>query len=355
VLKIIREDISRMKADALVNCASSQPVVGPGVESALYVKGGRWLKEHRQKLGVIEHGHAKISPSGGALKCKWVIHAVGPYWNGGNEGEIEALCNCYREVLTLAGQHKCRSLALPLISAGNHGFPCDIVLTAAVGEITRYLSLSAMDVYLVVYDWAAYMRTGRVFGDIDNLLGNDYDTEEAIAKSYIDAIMPAKRRSPEQVALAKQQKALDDWHAGYVRPFSQSEREKAIEEAKSRTCQTSKGYAGELQRLLRVKNLVTSKIYDGIYLSKQVFFKVYHGKYSDAPDMDTLLKIAWRMRLSCEETEGFLAFAGRAFSPSDLRDQIIRAFISNGDYHEYDLDQALYNEGHRQLFGMLGG
>jgi len=354
MLKIVREDISRMKADALVNCASSLPVVGPGVESALYVKGGRWLKEQRQKLGAIEHGHAKISPKGGSLKCKWVIHAVGPYWNGGKDGEVEALCNCYREVLTLAAQHKCRSLALPLISAGNHGFPSEIVLTAAVGEITRFLSLFKMDITLVVYDWAAFIASGKVFGDIDNLLGNDFDTEEAIAKSYVEAILPARRRSSEQIARMKQRKILSDWHAGHQRSFSKGEREKTIEEAKSRVRMESKGYAGELQRLLRVKKVATSKVYDGTYLSKQVFFKVYHGKYNDAPDMDTLLKIAWRLRLSCKETELFLAFAGRAFSPSNIRDQIIKAFISAGDYHEYDLDQSLYNEGHRQLFGMLG-
>ena len=78
MLKIVRDDISKRKADAIVNCASSNPTIGAGVESALFAKGGRWLKANREKLGVIEHGHAKISKGGGSLQCKWVIHAVGP-------------------------------------------------------------------------------------------------------------------------------------------------------------------------------------------------------------------------------------------------------------------------------------
>ena len=194
MLKIVRDDISKRKADAIVNCASSNPTIGAGVESALFAKGKRWLKANREKLGVIEHGHAKISKGGGSLQCKWVIHAVGPYWVDGKSGEIEALCNCYREVLTLAAEKHCKTLAIPLISAGNHGFPPEVVVPAAVGEITRFLSVCEMDVTLVVYEWKAYMASGRIFGDIDSVLGMDFDTEEAILKSYIYAILPTKRR-----------------------------------------------------------------------------------------------------------------------------------------------------------------
>lgn len=354
MLKIIREDISRMKADALVNCASSSPTFGPGVESALFAKGGRWLKANREKLGLIEHGHAKISKGGGSLQCKWVIHAVGPYWKDGKSGEIEALCACYREVLTLAAQAHCKTLAIPLISAGNHGFPCEVVIPAAIGEITRFLSIYKMDVTLVVYNWKAYMASGRIFGDIDNILGNDYDTEEAILKSYIDAIWPPKRRTSEQVYQAKQRQKLKEHHASYQRPVSQAEREKAVAGLRSKIKGSRKGYAAELNRLLTAKKLVTSKIYDDEYLSKQVFFKVLHGQYASAPDKDTLLMIAFRMRLTYEETSKFLAHAGLAFSPSNLRDLIIGDFISRGDYHQEGLDIVLNNEHLPQLFGTVG-
>lgn len=351
MLRIVRDDISKLKADAIVNCASSNPTIGAGVESALFAKGRRWLKANREKLGVIEHGHAKISKGGGSLQCKWVIHAVGPYWVDGKSGEIEALCNCYREVLTLAAQAHCKTLAIPLISAGNHGFPPEVVLSAAIGEITRFLSIRKMDIALVVYDWEAYMASGRIFGDINSALGMDFDTEEAILKSYIDAISPQKRRSSEQVYLAKQKKKLAEHRANYLRPVSQAEREKAVAGLRSQAKMFRKGYAVELDRLLKVKRLTYSQIYDKKYLSKQVLFKVRNGKYATAPEKDTMLMIAFRMRLTYGETSKFLAHAGLALSPSNLRDLIIGNFISRGDYHQEALDMVLCNEQQKQLFG----
>ena len=354
MLKIVRDDISKRKADAIVNCASSNPTIGAGVESALFAKGKRWLKANREKLGVIEHGHAKISKGGGSLQCKWVIHAVGPYWVDGKSGEIAALCNCYREVLTLAAEKHCKTLAIPLISAGNHGFPPEVVVPAAVGEITRFLSVCEMDVTLVVYEWKAYMASGRIFGDIDSVLGMDFDTEEAILKSYIDAIFPPKRRSPEQVYLAKQKKKLADHHENYQRHVSQTEREKAVTALRSQIKGSRKGYALELERLLKVKRFSPTKIYDGEYLSKQVFFKVLYGQYATAPEKDTMLMIAFRMRLTYGETSKFLAHAGLALSPSNLRDLIIGDFISRGDYQQVALDMVLCNEQLKQLFGTVG-
>ena len=342
MLKIVRDDISRMKADALVNCASSRPGISAGVESALFAKGKRWLKEERAKLGVIGHGHAAITRGGGSLQCKWVIHAVGPYWEGGKNGELNALCNCYREVLTLAAKAKCKTLAIPLISAGNHGFPCDVVMSAAVGEISRFLSFYKMDICLVVYDWKAYVASGNIFGDIDNLLGNDYDTEQAIFQSYVDAIWP-KRRTYEQIKAANAKKCFDENHAKNERKPSGEERNKALEDAVRRVGKYPKGYVGELRRLLTVKKLSTSAIYQGGVISKQVFFKVYHGLYKGAPDKDTLLKLSFKMRLTYEETCGFLAHAGLAFSPSVLRDQIVADYITRQDYDTSALDMALYS------------
>ena len=121
-----------------------------------------------------------------------------------------------------------------------------------------------------------------------------------------------------------------------------------------------KGYALELERLLTEKHLSPSKIYDKEiydkkkYLSKQVFCKVRNGRYATAPDKDTMLMIAFRMRLTYGETSKFLAHAGLALSPSNLRDLIIGDFISRGDYHQEALDMVLCNEQQKQLFGTVG-
>ena len=207
MLKIIRNDISATHVDAIVNCASSEPTVSPGVESAIYAKGGPALREARAKLGVIGHGHAEITRADGSLNCTWVIHAVGPYWEGGEKGEILQLCNCYREVLALAAQKKCRSLAVPLISAGNHGFPTDIALSAAVGEISRFLLAVDMDIQIVVYDLEAYLKSGRIFGDIESYLGEDFDSGEkkfTAEERKMEIIKPASSEAKAFLTCAAQ-------------------------------------------------------------------------------------------------------------------------------------------------------
>ena len=309
MLKIIRNDISATHVDAIVNCASSEPTVSPGVESAIYAKGGPALREARAKLGVIEHGHAEITRADGSLNCTWVIHAVGPYWEGGEKGEILQLCNCYREVLALAAQKKCRSLAVPLISAGNHGFPTDIALSAAVGEISRFLLAVDMDIQIVVYDLEAYLKSGRIFGDIESYLGEDFDSGE--------------------------------------KKFTAEERKKSLDAAKKRNSEVGvpHRYAGRLDMLMRARNKSAAQVYNGGNLSRQVFAKVYNGKYTTHPDKDTMLQLSIGLRLNLAETRDFLSYAEAALSPALLRDVIIADFISRGDYDGYALDIALYNAG----------
>lgn len=337
MLKIVRDDISRAHADAIVNCASSEPTFGPGVESAIYAKGGRWLREARAELGVIEHGHAGITRAKGKLNCKWVIHAVGPYWEGGEQGEILQLCNCYREVLTLANQKHCRTLAVPLISAGNHEFPIDVALSAAIGEISRFLLAFDMDIRLVVYDWEAYRRSGRIFGDIESYIGEDFDTDDAIIQSYWDAIGPQKRnRGPKPFVREPHDKE-----------FSSEEREKSLEEAKKMNSELGvpHRYAGKLTSLMEAHHKTAPQVYGGGNLSKQVFAKVLNGKYATHPDKDTMLQLAIGLHLNLDETRDFLSYAEMALSPALLRDVIIADFISRGDYKYQALDFALDKAG----------
>jgi len=337
MLKIVRDDISRMHADAIVNCASSEPTFGPGVESAIYAKGGRWLREARAAIGVIEHGHAAITKGTGKLNCKWVIHAVGPYWEGGERGEIALLCNCYREVLSLALQRKCRTLAIPLISAGNHGFPNDIALSAAIGEISRFLLAFDMDIRLVVYDWDSYLKSGRIFGDIESYLGEDFDTDEAIINSYWDAIAPQKRnRGPKPFKREPHDKE-----------FSAEERERSLAKAQQKNSEIGvpHRYAGKLTSLMATHHRTAPQVYGGGNLSKQVFAKVLNGKYASHPDKDTMLQLAIGLRLDLNETREFLSYAEAALSPALLRDVIISDFIVRGDYNSQVLDFALDKAG----------
>ena len=149
--QIVRQDIVRMHADAIVNTANPQPVIGSGVDQRIHEAAGYQLLEARQHIGSITVGDAFITP-GFSLNAKYVIHTVGPVWQGGTMGEYVLLCSCYSRSLHLARQWGCQSVAFPLISSGNYGFPRDLALKAATETIGAFLKENEMQVYLVVYD-----------------------------------------------------------------------------------------------------------------------------------------------------------------------------------------------------------
>ena len=165
-LHIIRNDISRVSADAIVNTANPQVAVGAGVDQAIYEAAG-WpqLLAEREKIGPMEPGQAAATPAF-ALDAKYIIHTVGPVWQGGNFGEREAVASCYRQSLKLAGDLECESIAFPLISTGTYGFPKDEALRIAIDEISAFLFTHDMTVYMVVYDREAFVISSKAFSDI---------------------------------------------------------------------------------------------------------------------------------------------------------------------------------------------
>ena len=129
--EIVRNDITNMRVDAIVNSANPRPVVGLGTDSSIHEKAGPELLAARQKIGSIPRGQAAITPAFD-LQAKYVIHTVGPAWDGGNDGEEMLLRDCYDNSLKLAVENKCKSIAFPLISTGHYGFPKDRALKIAV-------------------------------------------------------------------------------------------------------------------------------------------------------------------------------------------------------------------------------
>lgn len=182
-LKIVRNNIINMEADAIVNTANYLPIVGSGVDSTIYEAAGfRQLLDERQKIGEIPYGEVAVTPAFN-LKAKYILHAVTPFWRGGGNGEIELLRSCYENIMRLALQFNCESVAIPLLATGNNSYPKGLSLRMATEVITSYLDKYDIMVYLVVYDKASFTVAGKLFADIESMLDEsdfeaDYFDEE---------------------------------------------------------------------------------------------------------------------------------------------------------------------------------
>ena len=174
---IVRNDITKVYADAIVNTANPKPVYAGGTDAAVYAAAGaEALLKERQKIGDIAVGHAAVTPAF-ALNAKYIIHTVGPEWTGGDNGEREAVKSCYESSLKLAKELGCESIAFPLIATGVYGFPKDEALKIAVSVFSEYLLQEDMEITLVVFDRESFVLSDKVFSDVDEYIDDNYVCE----------------------------------------------------------------------------------------------------------------------------------------------------------------------------------
>jgi len=189
--QIIRNDITKVRADAIVNTANTMPTFAGGTDYAIYqAAGSAELLAARKKIGIIEPGEAAETPAF-KLKADYIIHTVGPIWHGGNEGEFDILRHCYENSLALAAKLGCKSVAFPLISTGTFGFPKDKALQIALAAIQSFLLEHSMLVTLVVFDRKAFELSGSVVENVREYVDTNY-VEAAGQREYHGDNIPSR-------------------------------------------------------------------------------------------------------------------------------------------------------------------
>ena len=226
-LQIVRNDITKMKVDAIVNAANSSLLGGGGVDGCIHRAAGPELLAECKTLGGCETGSAKIT-KGYRLPCKYVIHAVGPRWRDGKHGERENLVSCYRTSLALAKEHGCETVAFPLISSGIYGYPKDQALKVAIDTISDFLLENDMTVYIVIFDRKAYQIGEKLFSDIAAYIDDNYVDEHTDSRSEQLRRMQMLSDEPEEeifgvplAPMAASAKTLDDALAQIDESFSE--------------------------------------------------------------------------------------------------------------------------------------
>jgi len=326
---IIRNDITKMKIDTIVNAANTALKMGGGVCGAIFsAAGDEKLKEECDALGKCNVSEAVIT-SGYGLPAKYIIHTVGPIWKGGNLGEKKLLHNCYINSLTLALQYKCKSIAFPLISAGIYGYPKDKALQIAISAIGEFLINHEVLVYLVVYDKKSFVLSGKLFCKIEKYIDDNYVDKHSI-NEHRRQIEPYKYQQCE------------DMHEDYLKcdvcaPLP-AKGKPSLEDVIS---QLDESFSLMLLRLIDEKGMTDVETYKKANIDRKLFSKIRSGKGYN-PSKVTSIAFAIAIRLSLDETRDLLNKAGYTLSHSNKFDVIIEYFIEEGNYNIYEINEALF-------------
>ena len=335
-LKIIRNDITKMETEAIVNTANKHVAVGDGCDTAVYDAAGYWqLLEYREKnIGEVPEGEVFITP-GFKLPAKYIIHAVSPRYMGGDKGEEKKLRSCYRKSLELAEQHGIKSIAFPLIATGSFRYPKEKGMRIALDEMTAFLLESNMLIYLVVFDVEGTELAKKISPDIEEYINLHYIGEKVY---FASASAPA---APERQRRAKE--SISDIAAVSNAPEEEKTfhfEEQQQQELKNRVSHISDTFSQYLMYLIKSKNLTNVEVYTASLIGRKNFWKIKNNK-DHRPKKITALCLCVGAKLSLDETKDLLARAGYALSPSDKTDIIFSYFIENQIYDMIEIDIQL--------------
>ena len=341
-LQIIRQDITKMKVDAIVNTTNEEMVGYSGVDLAVHTAAGPLLDAECEKIRPLGLGNAKIT-KGYNLDCKYIIHTSGPVWHGGLVGESIILKSCYTESLRLAVANGCESVAFPLISSGTYGYPKDQVLKFAIQVITEFLFEHELTVYLCVYDRKSYEFSRVVFDEIREFIDDDYVEEQESAfdneiEDFESLFLPEE--------IIREDCKCADFSRRKFKPVpcaSSVPRESTSGKSLKEYMQSmDKPFAYKLFDYIDSKGMTDVECYKKANIDKKTFSKIKCNPDTYKPSKQTAVAFAIALELTLNETQDLLASAGLTLSRSFTFDKIICYFIQKGVYNIFEINEALF-------------
>lgn len=379
-LLYVRQDITKMHVDAIVNAANETLLGGGGVDGAIHRAAGSELLRECRGLGGCRTGEAKRT-RGHKLPCKYVIHTVGPVWRGGNAGEEALLRACYENALRIAADSRCKSVAFPLISSGVYGYPKEDAMRVAVQSIRAFLQTHEMTVYLVLFDRAAVDAARERFVDLQQYIddrsvheierrfarrnnlppfsggelrqnagesssaGEDVTFDGCVADDAFsaDVCESAQASAPLPPSPAVPQAYAASCMPQYEKPKAKS---RLSDRGKAKPLddllqQLDESFSEMLLRKIDEKGMTDAQCYKKANIDRKLFSKI-RGNPQYKPSKATALAFAIALELPLPEVHEMLGKAGYALSHSSKFDVIVEYFIQNGDYDVFEINEALF-------------
>ena len=342
-IQIVRNDITKMHVDAIVNAANNKLMPGGGVCGAIHKAAGPQLAAECSMLGGCDTGAAKAT-FGYDLPAKYVIHTVGPVWHGGEYGEKEALSSCYKESLALAKEKDCETIAFPLISSGIFGYPKKEALRVAMDAISSFLMDNEMMVYLAVFDKDALSVSKALFANIEEYIDEHYVDEAKLLDSY-------SRRLQEEELICFEKGAYAPAAASIGTAY-QSDTASPDGDLDDWLDAIDESFSEMVLRKIEEKGMTNAECYKKANIDKKHFSKIKSNP-NYKPKKNNALALAIALELSLDETKELLMKAGLALSHSNRFDIIVEYFIVHKQYDIYEINEALFSYDQPLLGGAI--
>ena len=373
--EILRADITKLdrRVDAIVNTANPRPVIGDGTDTAIHAAAGPQLLQAREKIGPIARGEAAVTKAYG-LNARYVIHAVGPSWVDGSQGEEDTLRRTYDAALARIREKHCRSAAFPLLAAGSYGFPRDRALKIAIAAFTDFLPKYPMQLYLVVFNKEAFRISEQLFANVQSYIDDHYAREQELWErpNYgFGSSFGGFVTNPERAA-SEREVSFDSVNAAPTPPygsnscmapqyngftlqaapaFSQARtKHQTLEERLKNRGET---FSEATLRIIDEHGWKDSEVYNRVFMDRRLFSKLRRKDYR--PGRETAILMAFALRLNADEARDYIGLAGYTFSSGSKADIIVEYFLQAGNYDVIELDAALMEFGEPTLMKIPKG